>query len=65
LADDLIKESKMTAAVMGHKDGNATAAKLGADRYERGINAGLSHVGQTLACSGFRRCFGETAAPFS
>jgi hypothetical protein len=36
LADDLIKQSKMTAAaVMGHKGGSTTARKLGPEHYRR------------------------------
>ena len=37
LADDLLKQSTMTAAAvaMGHKGGTATSRKLGADHYRR------------------------------
>jgi hypothetical protein len=36
LADDLLKNSRTTAAaVLGHKGGSATSRKLGADHYRR------------------------------
>ena len=36
LADDLIKQQRMTAAaVLGHKGGSTTAKRLGADHYKR------------------------------
>ena len=36
LADDLLKQGKMSAAaVLGHKGGSSTARKLGADHYRR------------------------------
>jgi hypothetical protein len=46
LADDLIKQSKMTAAaVMGHKGGSTTARKLGVDHYKRMAAARKIHGG--------------------
>ena len=46
LADDLIKQSKMTAAaVMGHKGGSTTARKLGSDHYKRMAAARKTHGG--------------------
>lgn len=46
LADDLIKQSKMTAAaVMGHKGGSTTARKLGPDHYKRMAAARKTHGG--------------------
>ena len=36
LADDLIKQQRMTAAaVLGHKGGSTTAKRLGAEHYRR------------------------------
>ena len=36
LADDLIKQQRMTpAAVLGHKGGSTTSRRLGADHYRR------------------------------
>jgi hypothetical protein len=36
LADDLIKQQRMTAAaVLGHKGGSSTAKRLGAEHYRR------------------------------
>jgi hypothetical protein len=36
LADDLIKQQRMTAAaVLGHKGGSTTAKKLGSDHYRQ------------------------------
>lgn len=36
LADDLIKQQRMTpAAIMGHKGGSTTARKLGTEHYRR------------------------------
>jgi hypothetical protein len=46
LADDLIKQSKMTAAAaMGHKGGTTTARKLGPDHYKRMAAARKTHGG--------------------
>jgi hypothetical protein len=46
LADDLIKQSKMTAAAaMGHKGGSTTARKLGSDHYKRMAAARKTHGG--------------------
>jgi hypothetical protein len=46
LADDLIKQSKMTAAaVMGHKGGSTTARKLGPEHYKRMAAARKTHGG--------------------
>jgi hypothetical protein len=46
LADDLIKQSKMTAAaVMGHKGGSTTARKLGPEHYRRMAAARKTHGG--------------------
>lgn len=46
LADDLIKQSKMTAAaIMGHKGGSTTAQKLGSDHYKRMAAARKTHGG--------------------
>lgn len=46
LADDLLKQSKMTAAaVMGSKGGSSTARKLGAEHYRRMAAARKTHGG--------------------
>src|SRR5580698_4613649 len=46
LADDLIKQSKMTAAAaMGHKGGSTTARKLGPEHYRRMAAARKTHGG--------------------
>jgi len=46
LADDLIKQQRMTpAAVLGHKGGSTTARKLGAEHYRRMAAARKSHGG--------------------
>src|SRR5690348_5394861 len=46
LADDLIKQAKMTpAAALGHKGGSTTARKLGADHYRRMAAARKTRAG--------------------
>jgi len=46
LAEDLIKQQRMTpAAVLGHKGGSSTARKLGAEHYRRMAAARKSHGG--------------------
>jgi hypothetical protein len=46
LAEDLIKQHRMTAAaVMGHKGGSVTARRLGAEHYRRMAAARKTHGG--------------------
>ena len=46
LADDLLKNSRMTAAaVLGHKGGSTTAKRLGADHYRKMAAARKTHAG--------------------
>jgi hypothetical protein len=46
LAEDLIKQQRMTpAAVMGHKGGSVTARRLGADHYRKMAAARKTHGG--------------------
>jgi hypothetical protein len=46
LADDLIKQQRMTpAAVLGHKGGSTTARRLGADHYRKMAAARKTHGG--------------------
>ena len=46
LADDLLKQQRMTAAaVLGHKGGSTTARKLGADHYRRMAAARKTRAG--------------------
>jgi len=46
LADDLIKQQRMTpAAVLGHKGGSTTARRLGTEHYRRMAAARKSHGG--------------------
>jgi hypothetical protein len=46
LADDLIKQLRMTpAAVLGHKGGSVTARRLGADHYRKMAAARKTHGG--------------------
>src|SRR5712692_4763072 len=46
LADDLIKQQRMTAAaVLGHKGGSTTARKLGSEHYKRMAAARKTHSG--------------------
>ena len=46
LADDLIKQQRMTAAaVLGHKGGCVTARRLGAEHYRKMAEARKTHGG--------------------
>jgi hypothetical protein len=46
LADDLLKQQRMTAAaVLGRKGGSSTARKLGVDHYRRMAAARKTHGG--------------------
>jgi hypothetical protein len=46
LADDLLKQWKMTpAAIMGHKGGSTTSRKLGAEHYRRMAAARKTRAG--------------------
>ena len=46
LADDLLKQQRMTpAAVLGHKGGSTTARRLGADHYRKMAAARKTHGG--------------------
>jgi hypothetical protein len=46
LADDLLKQQRMPAAVaMGHKGGSATAKRHGADHYRKMAEARKTHGG--------------------
>jgi hypothetical protein len=46
LADDLLRQQRMTpAALMGRKGGSTTARKLGADHYRKMAAARKSHGG--------------------
>jgi hypothetical protein len=46
LADDLLKQQRMTpAAVLGHKGGSTTARRLGADHYRKMAAARKTHAG--------------------
>lgn len=46
LTDDLIKNSRMTAAaVLGRKGGSTTAQKLGSEHYKRMAAARKTHAG--------------------
>ena len=46
LADDLVKNTKLTpAAILGHKGGSTTAKKLGTEHYRRMAAARKTHSG--------------------
>lgn len=46
LADDLLKQQRMTpAAVLGHKGGSTTARRLGAEHYRKMAAARKTHGG--------------------
>jgi hypothetical protein len=46
LADDLLKQSRSSAAaVLGHKGGSTTARKLGVEHYKRMAAARKTHAG--------------------